>query len=252
MKSRERVLRTICVCLILCVATTNLGAATVYVDDIQISLVQGRWYHGDVSYGQDDRYFQPADLSGQNPDVMILGEALLSTVNSTEYEYRFNGTFHLDICSLDEDMSENGVAEGLFEGAAVLTIIGDLWHKDTPENKIVNNGTILVALMASELWTLKEVSPPMTNTVRGGPSFSPTGGALYDGAGPEELTLVDFEAGFQFQFCTPSVTSFSSTSYSSLIPSVQITAIPEPVSVLLLGIGGLTVFRSNRRVRIRP
>ena len=218
-------------------------ASSAVVDDIQISFLQGRWYHGAGTY------FQPTGLQNQMyPAPITLGQISLEGIGS--YDYQFSGTLALTQCALIEDQTPpGGLTKGLFAGGATLTITGDLWLKSNPAILIVDDGDILVAQMDTAPWFLTELlhPPALLNTVRGQADFVPTGGALKVGFGDETLEMGDFRGDFTFAMSTPTVDGFGSTSYYCTSPKLQLTAIPEPASLFLFSVAAITILNTKRK-----
>jgi len=236
----RRGLLLVAIALLVTLATTQAQAA--YVDDMQILLTQGVWYHG------ANQTFYPSDFSGMNPKAGII-EGLISTADSPNWNYRFAGTVEVTPSTLmPPDQSTGGVAQGQFTGNVDLTIIGDLWSEADPGNLIIDNGTLLEAHMTDPSWILSETPPSQSyNVLRGSATFVPQGGALTTGAGAENVTIGSFVLGYWLNMCTPAVVDFGTTNYSVLQPQIQINAIPEPATLTLLGLGAMLAGLRRRR-----
>lgn len=207
--------------------------ATLIIDDIQITLSSSTWYKGAT------KTFQLNLVGTNNPAMIAVG--LISLLGTANYDYGFNGTITITPSSLLEDQTaqNGGWAKGKFAGGSTLTITGSLWNVATPSIKIINNATIITALMPSDAWYLEElVSPPApANRVRGSGSFSPIGGGLYQGNNSEGLVLYNFRADYTFASVSPVITNFNTTSYTCSSPKIQI--VPEPASLSLFCITAL-------------
>jgi hypothetical protein len=221
---------------------TNLAYA-VLVDDIQGTLGQTQWYFGSTDT------FQPKSMGGYPAEVDILE---FSTVNSTGTEYvLFDGSFSITPSALiaDQTATNGGRAKGIFASGATLTISGDLYRNDFSD--VVASGDLIVAQIMTS-WQLEEmvVNPYPENTVRGHAYFNVTGGALANGTSNlDGLVLDDFSLNFTFEFSTPVVTDFATTAatYSCNTPKVQFGPVPEPTSIMLLGLGTLAIFRKREK-----
>jgi hypothetical protein len=216
----------------------------VLIDDIQGMLGSTNWY-----YGAGD-YFQTKYTNNIDPaSITTLG---FSTVNSSSTEYwMFGGNFSIEPVSLVADLTvqNGGRAKGTFAAGATLTISGELYRDSDYE--IVADGELIVADIMYE-WQLEEMEvPPFpNNTVRGHAYFNITGGALSSASSNlDGLVLNDFILNFTFERCTPNVTDFGTTTatYSCSGPKVQGGPIPEPASIMLMGLGALAIFRRRRK-----
>ena len=238
--SSRRILASAVALVILVCANCALA---VLIDDIQGTLNQTKWY-----YGVGD-YFQTNYISGTGPaSINVLA---FSTTNSSNTEYwMFGGTFSIEPVSLVDDLTvENGGrAKGVFAAGATLTISGELYRDSDFE--VVADGDLIVADIMYE-WELEElVSPPApANTVRGHVLFNITGGALSNGSlNLDNLLLNDFWLNYTFELSSPAVTDFITTTatYTCSTPKVQMGPIPEPTTILLMGLGTLAILRKRR------
>ncbi|MFH1616828.1 MAG: PEP-CTERM sorting domain-containing protein [Planctomycetota bacterium] len=207
--------------------------AMLYVGDMIIDYEMGWLYDGPSNKFLPKAFENSLDMSIDNGDILIYGDS--------EYNYKFNGIVRISDANLISDHSGSWAA-AYFQGGITVQVVGDLWHVSDANNLLLDNETILEAHMLTDPWEIKEFLMP--NNVVGQGEFEVTGGALKTGAGAG-LKLNDFTGNFSFQFCQPNVTSFGSTSYYSLAPSIQINAVPEPASIFLL-VGGLAVLRGRK------
>jgi hypothetical protein len=221
---------------------SNLAYA-VLIDDIQGTLGQTQWYNGTTDT------FQTKSLGGAPAEIDVLE---FSTVNSSNTEYvMLGGEFSITPSALiaDQTATNGGRAKGIFASGATLTISGDLYNYDTFD--VVASGDLIVAQIMTS-WQLEEmmVPPYPINTVRGHAYFNIIGGLLSNGAlNPDGLVLDDFSLNFTFELSTPAVTDFITTSatYSCNTPKVQFGPVPEPASVMLIGLGALAIFRKREK-----
>jgi hypothetical protein len=229
------------VCAVVSVAlllVASYSNASLVIDDMQISLYSTDWYNG------ADQSFQ-MEYPGVPGTTYVLS-GIISTTESDDYDYSFEGEITITPADLLQDQSSGGWAKGKFAGGSILTITGSLWNEITYEDIIIDD-TILVAQMSSEPWYLEEVYPFGANRVRGSADFSTTGGGLCSGNNSEGLTLYGFRADFTFPNSTPTVTNFGSTSYNSARGAViQTVYIPEPTSMSLFCLAVLTVIRKRK------
>ena len=188
---------------------------------------------------QNYGFFDPA--GGGNFHVPTV-PTVTANISAGGWDYSISGTVTLEECGLVDDVSSGGIAAGNFAGGATLSIVGDLWLKSDPGTLLVDDGLVLEALMSipdTETWLLHEASYLQLD---GSVLFDPTGGYLTG----SDLTIGSFSADFSYVFVSPSPNTFNQA-YSGSISTLQITAVPEPVSVALLGLGGLLVRGIKRK-----
>ncbi len=240
----KRVVTAALLCMLLVFSFQSASAIT-YVKEIQLMLWDVQFYQGNPqAFILEDSWL------GGPAEIDEYGSSGLSTVdNPTGYEYGLRGFIEIEQCDLvSSGTLSDGRATGTFEGGALLTIKGDLWKKSNPGNLYVDDANILVARMYNENWDLTEQFWSGSNDVRCDPRFDIIGGALFTGAGPEQLVLSDFEA--LFTFVSSGVDTFGSNDYATTeSPTMQITEIPEPATLMLLTFGsvGLAFSRKKRK-----
>ena len=233
MRSRGKLQGAGGVILILCLVTGNLSAALLQVEDIQLPIPGCWWYQ---HTGGENGYFYITNGSTSS--------AVMRTVGAPAYNYKINeGLVTIDQCVLIDDLSSGSTAHGEFAGGATLTVEGTVENISTGET---SSGTILVALMdlsALHTWELVEDGYDNFDVSH---NFTPTDGGLKTGlvVGSDTLTIGVFRADLSFQQCGPGdVDNFSSMNIMGMGNTIQITAIPEPATVLLLGFGTLLIYR---------
>jgi len=219
----------------------TVHAGLVNVQEISVSFPVAYYYQGSV--GTTPGYFHITGAS------TIVGN--IQTVGASGYDYGLSATVNVDNCDLVTDNSSGGWAEGEFAGGATISLVGDLWDVDDPGTLLVDDGVILQAQMvltSAETWTLKEVGDP--RDVDGTVYFAPNDGGLNSGidlGNGDSLVIGNFRADFGFPNTMPvDPTSFGTISYFAMASTLQMTAVPEPSTVLLLSIGALGFLRKRR------
>jgi hypothetical protein len=231
------------VALVMFVLTSASFAAV--IQNIGGNLLTTDLYHGNGDYFQTNYAGTdwPAYIDGlyfSTQDSFYWMDAMLG-----------GGTFALGPSALVSDLTPSGgLAKGLFASGATLTISGDLYADDWAT--IVATGDLVTAVITTQ-WELKELAPPArADTMDGRAFFHVTGGALSNASlNDAGLVLGDFYLDFSFQACSPTVTDFSTllgnNTYNCVHPSIQGTStIPEPASIVILGLGGAVLFRRRK------
>ena len=215
--------------IILCAISVNSQAALVEVEDIQLPIPVTQVYNWSGS--------GLLHITGGTTS-----SALLRVKGAAGYEYGIQATVTLSPCNMiDDSQSSGGVAHGVFQGGATLTVTGDLWEFGSG-TYYATGETLLVATMALDNWDVMEDGYEFFD---GSAYFSPTNGGLNTGiavGGGDVLTIGDFRADLSFKSMTP-VNNFSSVNIMGLTNTIQITTVPEPATVLLLGFGSLLICR---------
>jgi hypothetical protein len=238
-----RILAVLVICEVLVCVPASYAAV---IENITGNLLSTDFYYG------NGHYFQ-TNYTGTSFPAFVDG-LLFSDADGVTYyvdNLLTGGTFSMGPSALVQDQTPSGgLAKGLFASGATLTLNGDLYADDW--STVVANGDLIVAEITTQ-WTLSELpSPPdVANTFDGRAFFHITGGALSNSSlNTAGLVLGDFYLDFLFQPTTPAVTDFSTllgnNTYSCLHPSIQGGAIPEPASIILLGIGGMALLRRRK------
>jgi len=239
--------------VILAVAAMALGSnvlgGVLQVEDITISMGAPTFYTQASGFA--------IDSSAITADIRLFG--------ASDYEYRINNTsVSVTACQLINDNSSGGFAEGDFAGGGTLTVTGDLVEvlADGSDGAIYATGiTILEAVMvkdSTETWALVEDSSqpmPVPNRLGASVDFTPSNGGLNAGinVGNGDILKIDeFNCGFSFTnvMTTPPITSVENFSEMFMIgtqTSLQIRAIPEPCSILLMAVGGVGLLRNRKK-----
>jgi hypothetical protein len=216
------------------------------IENIGGVLYQTDWYYG------DGNYFKPNYIGGaDDAQINLLG--FYTQGQSVPDYWMYYGTFAMEQSSLIEDrtVQNGGRALGVFASGATLTINGDL-YRDFGDYDVAATGDLIIADVRLQ-WELEEqLAPPYpSNTFRGQAFFHITGGALSaPSLNTDGLSLGDFYVEFTFERCSPTVTDFTTSlgdaTYTCSAPLIQMGAVPEPVSIVLLGLGGLALIRKRR------
>ena len=237
MRSRGKLQGAVEVFLILCLVTGNLSAALLQVEDIQLPIPACWWYQ---HTGGENGYFYITNGSTSS--------AVMRTVGAPAYNYKINsGLVTISQSVLIDDLSSGGTAHGEFAGGATLTVEGTVENISTGETSF---GIILEATMdlsALHTWELLEDGYENFDVSL---NFTPTDGGLNMGmvVGSDTLIIGVFRADLSFQQCGPGgVDNFSSKNILGMANTIQITAIPEPATVLLLGFGTLLIYRRKSK-----
>ena len=224
--------------LVVCAQTPG---TIISVQDISMSFPVAYFYEGG-----SPGYFHLTDTPTVVGNLQIVG--------APGYDYAFSARVTVTHSNLKENTGSGGWASGNFYGGATLTITGDLWHVDDDTTLLVDNGTILEAVMvpdATETWVLSEIGGNPRD-IDATIYFTPSG---ENGLNPgidllngDDLVIGGFRADFGFPNVQPiDPTSFGMIDYFAVASTLQITAVPEPATLVLLAIGGLSMVRRKRK-----
>ena len=168
--------------------------------------------------------------------------------------YQFSGTVTFSQSSLLSDDNPGGpLALGTFAGGVTMTIFGN-FKQFGGSPLLLADSLLLEATMdiTQTDWQLGEDGDiaNWVSTVGDTLHLNPTDGEWHDQLelGQDGLKIADFSAAYSFEGTQPTVTDFSTISYEYSDPAkVQIVAVPEPISLLFLGLGGLAVSTRTKR-----
>lgn len=230
--------------VLLCLVISSSAFGTLYIQNGQLWPYYVDWYHG------DSNYFQTNFMDSSDPAILIDGTFDVTGDQTPEYELKIDtganyfGYLASSQIAMVNDVTPNGGrAKGYFSTTGSITVSGELIR--ISDGNTVANGTLFTAEISSSTWFLEEQATPV-DSVRGSLEFTVTGGLLSDpDLNDDDLVLLDFICTFTFPDCDPSITDFEdfSGTYFSQSPTVQMGALPEPTTVLLLGLGGLALAR---------
>ncbi|HQG06721.1 MAG TPA: PEP-CTERM sorting domain-containing protein [Anaerohalosphaeraceae bacterium] len=240
MKCKKAVQKT---WIILFIFSSAAFAGLKYVDVVDLDL--GGCYFFDNA-AQQFRLFTAAGGSEVTIDIGSLHIA------GGGWDYSFAGKIIITPSDLYYKNSSGQRASAYFTNSdATLTIVAStLTDKQTAE-EIVNPTTnpegvvLLTAVMNDEegVWLVSETGD-YDNHFYGYTHYAITGGELKDGS---LLRMLDFRAVWDFDACLPTnISRFDQDLYSGM-PSLELIAeIPEPATMLMLGLSSMLVFAMRK------
>ncbi|HQJ68674.1 MAG TPA: PEP-CTERM sorting domain-containing protein [Anaerohalosphaeraceae bacterium] len=240
MKCKKAVQKT---WIILFIFSSAAFAGLKYVDVVDLDL--GGCYFFDNA-AQQFRLFTAAGGSEVTIDIGSLHIA------GGGWDYSFTGKIIVTPSDLYYKNSSGQRAHAFFTNSdATLTIVAStLTDKQTAE-EIVNPTTnpegvvLLTAVMNDEdgFWMVSETGN-YDNHFYGYTHYAITGGELKEGS---LLRMLDFRAVWDFDACLPTnISRFDQDLYSGM-PSLELIAeIPEPATMLMLGLSSMLVFAMRK------
>lgn len=244
--------------IVVFLALVSAPAQGAVVVDIQLDLLGGDAFYAIPGTVYDSELFLDEDNS--TDPCKVIGQIRLSGEGSYDYEIR-GGSIQLTPAELGADTSYGAgihitkhARADFLAGVATLTVTGSIWQVD--EYGIAEyggygaGGTILEAIVNYD-FTAEE---PGVNTVLFQLDLTITDGELYNGASAgwkmvQKRIFGDTNLAFCSQVGKPGVEDFTSDigyGQGSLLITPN-SEIPEPLSLGLLGLGGLMTLRRRRR-----
>ena len=247
-------MKKLALAVVSCVCSTLVFGGTQYVENITFGIDTFQYYNSSQ--------FSISKDSSSGSGCVIQPHGSGYTYNIVDFTINFSPVDYLS------DNSSGGVCSGTFDGGATFSINGDLVLLDEFENVVAtyaDDALLLSADMdpAATTWNLTETtSYSNTLATEGDLDFIPTAGALYDGVtvnGGDTLYIGDIDfrlglytpSGFAFKYTgtpiTTGLNNFDEIMFaSSVAPTIQMTSqIPEPATLMLLGLGGLLIRRKK-------
>ena len=239
----KRFRKRIClsIALLLLAVSVHASASIAYIEDITLSM-PGTWFY--TSTGG----FAVDDMPAITADLRVFGAA--------EYDYRIDdAVVTVTHCALQWTNPTGSIAEGEFAGGATLTVTGILIEKSTGTAYTNIGDTIFEAemvLSSSERWTLVE-DASLPSRFGASVDFTPSDGGLNAGiavGGEDVLKLDSFNCGIS----ATNVQPYDPSNFGASVPfmigpdfKLQITAVPEPCTILLMSFGGIALLRNRKK-----
>jgi hypothetical protein len=154
--------------------------------------------------------------------------------------------------ALDQDLSSGGIADGTFQSGGVLSINGALHNGVFPGSPLIHNGLLFVADVGSFQVQELESGDNKLHLI-GTILLIPTAGYLYDQGYLAPAYEMSFQAVSAQQMLPPPdvgvgpLNDFQTDIITITQMQYTMVAVPEPVSALMVFIGGLALIARRKR-----
>jgi hypothetical protein len=211
------------------------GFAVLTFDALLMDTEAVVWFDYNATGGS---HFQQEDTSGNTTVQVTRGD--LRVAGDLNYTYRFEGTIQVTPADYAGGSTNGFFTNNLGGAVSVMTINADRVFEIATGTEIISTPvTLLIAEM------LPDDPSPYYDWIfapdggdggyAGTVHYDMTGGELHSGS---TVRMYDFQATYKMQDTTP--TSGFSADKTSLHPQITLVAeIPEPATMVLLGLGGL-------------
>ena len=236
----------------LSLAFCSISLCATEIRDVVLDPYYVDWYEGSTSV------FHMTSPLASSYDKAILTDGLFDTISGGNPEYILDidtggGKFgYIDtgeIALFDDVTPTGGMAKAYFGPAGTVSIYGELLRFS--DSTLVADGTttpLITAQISSTSWYMLEEN---VNQVTARIDFEVIGGILSDpllAANIDNLIMPDFWSLFTFHGVDPDIVNFEdfTGTYSSVNVDIQMGALPEPATIMLLGLGSMALTRRKR------